>query len=120
MLFTIVVRFPGAADREFAISDGSLTGVVTAAWRETFGFLRPRTLRGVLGHVEPYLPAIVEAAGAGLAGQLGVQVAAALVRHVLDGTHHRDHPSMGDGDEPVVTATLSRHADVPEDSRELS
>jgi hypothetical protein len=58
---------------------------VGTALSNVSGLFRLAVLRGALRHAEPFLPAIAEAAGAGLAGQVAVQAGAALARRALDG-----------------------------------
>jgi hypothetical protein len=115
MLFELTVHTPGAPDRQFSVTDNSLIDAVGTALAKVRELLHPSVLRGALGHAEPFLPAIAEAAGAGLAGQVGVQVAAALARRALDDAQHRTHAAIQhsdhDGGSPTATVTSLRPPD---------
>lgn len=77
MLFAITVHVLGAPQRQITITDDSLAAAVRTAMTKTRELFQPTVLRGALSHAEPFLPALAEAAGTGLAGQVGVQLAAA-------------------------------------------
>lgn len=84
MLFELTVRVPGAPDQQVTITEDSLARATGTALNKVSGLFRLAVVRGALKHAEPFLPAIAEAAGAGLAGQVAVQAGAALARRALD------------------------------------
>jgi hypothetical protein len=82
-----------STDRRAGVPAGPLTDAIGATVDGTRRLFQPSAIRDALQRAEPFLPAIVEAAGAGIAGQLAVQAVVALARRALDDADKRTEDS---------------------------
>lgn len=111
MLFTITFTMPGDPDRNLTITDQSLVAGANSLIAKASELFQPTVLRKTLSHAEPFLPALAEAAGAGIAGQVGVQIATTVARRALDtaATETLNQPDPP-GPRPNALAAPVQHA----------
>jgi hypothetical protein len=85
MLFTFTMTRPNGANGQQPICPpATVTAALNSALDAARQLTEPDTLRRVLGHAQPVLPVLADAAGLGIAGGWLVHGLLTLAQHALD------------------------------------